>query len=76
MFGQFLHVLGGDGVIHDWNYLLGALGLLTWASGLATLTLGVGMLTILAAVGLLGADLLTAWNRASAPGQPGAWRQQ
>jgi hypothetical protein len=70
-----LPLLGGDGVIHDWNYLLGTVGLLNWAGPLASLTFGVGMLTILAALGLLAMDLLAAWNRASAAGQPETWRQ-
>ncbi len=55
-----LPLLGGDGVMHDWNYLLSALGLLNWTGTLAGLTLGVGMLTILAALGLLTLDLLRA----------------
>ncbi|HET8578307.1 MAG TPA: hypothetical protein VFO18_14515 [Methylomirabilota bacterium] len=69
-----LPLLGGDGVIHDWNYLLSALGLLGWARTLATLTFGIGMLAILTALGILALDLLAAWNRASAPEQPGTWR--
>lgn len=55
-----LPLLGGDGVMHDWNYLLSALGLLNWTGALAGLTFGVGMLTILAALGLLTIDLLRA----------------
>ena len=70
-----LPLLDGDGVIHDWNYLLDAVGLLNWAGALATLTFGVGALTILAALGLLAVDLLTAWNRASAASQPEPWRR-
>jgi len=69
-----LPLLGGDGVIHDWNYLLDAVGLLNLAGALATLTFGVGVLTILAALGLLMVDLLGAWNRASAASQPESWR--
>ena len=70
-----LPLLGGDGVIHDWNYLLSALGLLNWTRALATLTLGVGMLVILAALGLLALDLLQAWQRAHPDAQPGTWRR-
>lgn len=70
-----LPLLGGDGVIHDWNYLLGAVGLLNWAGVLATLTFGVGMLIILTALGILVVDLRAAWTRASAGGQAKAWRQ-
>lgn len=70
-----LPLLGGDGVIHDWNYLLDAVGLLNWAGALATLTFGVGTLIILAALGLLVVDLLAAWNRTSAARQPESWRQ-
>jgi hypothetical protein len=69
-----LPLLGGDGVIHDWNYLLDAVGLLNLAGALATLTFGVEVLTILAALGLLMVDLLGAWNRASAASQPESWR--
>jgi hypothetical protein len=64
-----LPLLGGDGVIHDWNYLLGAVGLLNWAGVLATLTFGVGMLIILTALGILVLDLRAAWTRASVGGQ-------
>ena len=35
---QRLPLLGGDGVIHDWNYLLGRLGLLAWDRPLGTAT--------------------------------------
>ncbi len=35
---QDLPLLGGDGVIHDWNYLLGRLGLLAWDRALGRAT--------------------------------------
>jgi len=53
-----LPLLGGDGGIHDWNYLLGRLGLLNQADLLGRLVFTVGGLTILGAVVVLAADLL------------------
>jgi hypothetical protein len=35
---QALPLLGGDGVIHDWHYLLGRLGLLAWDLALGRAT--------------------------------------
>ena len=58
---QALPLLGGDGVIHDWNYLLGRLGLLAWdrTLGRATAVLA-GLLiaasAILAAILCLQSD--------------------
>jgi hypothetical protein len=48
---------GGDGVIHDWNFLLARLGLLGWAEDLGRLTFTFGFVLILAALTLLGLDL-------------------
>ncbi len=62
-----LPLLGGGH--HDWNYLLGTLGLLGAAGFLATLTYGLGALIILAALAILTVDLVRAWNRAGA-GEP------
>ena len=59
-----LPLLGGGH--HDWNYLLGTLGLLGAARFLATLTYGLGALIILAALAILTVDLVRAWNRAGA----------
>ena len=59
-----LPLLGGGH--HDWNYLLGTLGLLGAAGFLATLTYGLGALVILAALAILTVDLVRAWNRAGA----------
>ena len=49
-----------DGLIHDWNFILGRLGLLSRAEALGRLTFGLGALTMLAALALLGWD---AWTR-------------
>jgi hypothetical protein len=51
---------GGDGVIHDWHYLLGELRLLDYAEGFGRLVFALGMLAILSALGLLGLDI---WGR-------------
>jgi len=47
---QQLPLLGGDGSIHDWNYILSTLNLLKYTDVLANLTLATGKLVILAAV--------------------------
>jgi hypothetical protein len=47
-----LPLLGGDHVIHDWNYLLGRLGLLEWDRFLA------GMITLVAVLVILASALL------------------
>ncbi len=49
-----------DGLIHDWNFILGSLGLLYRAERLGRLAFGLGALTMLAALALLGWD---AWTR-------------
>ena len=51
---------------HDWNYLLGTLGLLGAAGLLGTLTYGLGVVIILCALAVLAMDLVVAWNRAAA----------
>lgn len=57
---QALPLLGGEDVIHDWNFLLGRLGLLQWDVALAALArLGAGLLILASA--LLG--ILTIWAR-------------
>lgn len=43
---------GGEDTIHDWNYLLGRFGLLNWDGGLATFVYTLGVLTLIASVGL------------------------
>jgi hypothetical protein len=47
-----LPLLGGEHVIHDWNYLLGRLGLLEWDRFLA------GMITLMAVLTILASALL------------------
>ncbi|MDB5239256.1 MAG: hypothetical protein JWO00_591 [Candidatus Parcubacteria bacterium] len=42
-------LLGGEGVIHDWNYLLSALGVLDYTHDLASITHGFGMAVMIAA---------------------------
>ncbi len=49
-----------DGLIHDWNFILGRLGLLSRAEALGRLIFGLGALAMLAALALLGWD---AWTR-------------
>ncbi len=49
----------GDGLIHDWNFILGTLGLLHAAESLGRLTFGLGALTMLAALALLAWDAWT-----------------
>lgn len=51
-----------EGLIHDWNWLLGRLGLLGSAEPIGRLMFGLGALAMLAALILLGLDLLRAWN--------------
>jgi hypothetical protein len=58
---------GGDGVIHDWNYLLARLGLLDGAEGLGRLTFALGFVLILGGLALLGLDLWRTLTPASAP---------
>jgi len=47
-----LPLLGGEHVIHDWNYLLGRLGLLEWDRFLA------GMITLMAVLTILASAVL------------------
>ena len=49
-----------EGMTHDWNFILGNLGLLYTAEPLGRLTFGLGALAMLAALALLGWD---AWAR-------------
>jgi hypothetical protein len=46
---QQLPLLGGDNVIHDWNYLLTQSGLLKYTDTLSTITRDVGLLTLICA---------------------------
>ena len=54
---------GGEGVIHDWNYLFGRLNLVNHAESLGRLAFAAGVITILSALGLLAVDLVSRWNR-------------
>lgn len=54
-----LPLIGGD---HDWNYLLGRLGLLNQAEPLGRLVFFLGALTTLLAIIVLIADLTRQWN--------------
>ena len=61
-----LPLLGGEASTHDWNFLLGRLGLLGHADGLAWLLFGIAAATILAALGLLAGDLVRVWKQPEA----------
>lgn len=54
-----------EGLIHDWNWILGRLGLLGSAETVGRFMFGLGALTMLAAPGLLGLDLLAKWKDAA-----------
>jgi hypothetical protein len=43
---QALPLLGGDGVIHDWNWLLGRLGLLSWDQVIGSVIYTMGLLVL------------------------------
>ena len=60
-----LPLLGGDPAGHDWNHLLGLLGLLNWAQTLGKLIFGLGILLITIALGILAHETYRAWQRAS-----------
>jgi hypothetical protein len=47
---QQLPLLGGDGVMHDWNYLLSTTGLLRYTDMLGRVLHGVGFTVIIVAV--------------------------
>jgi len=53
-----------DGLIHDWNFVLGTLGWLDYAGRLGGITFGLGVVTMLAACALLALDF---WAACSAP---------
>lgn len=44
-----LPLLGGDGVIHDWNYLLNSLNILKYTNILSTITYDIGFFVIIIA---------------------------
>lgn len=47
---QALPLLGGEDTLHDWNYLLGRLGLLRWDQALGNLVYLVGLTILIASV--------------------------
>jgi hypothetical protein len=53
-----------EGLIHDWNSILGRTGLLQHAEAIGRLLFGAGAVLMLGALGFLALDLLHAWNRA------------
>jgi hypothetical protein len=54
-----LPLLGGDGVLHDWNYLLSAMGILNWTPIIATTLSAIGFMTI--GLGIL-LSFMFAWD--------------
>jgi hypothetical protein len=50
-----------DGLIHDWNYILGTLGWLPYAVRLGRLTFALGVVAMLSALAMLALDLWAAW---------------
>ncbi len=59
-----------EGLIHDWNYILGRLGLLQAAEAVGRPIFGLGALTMFAAVLLLGLDTLRCWNAPASSAEP------
>jgi hypothetical protein len=55
-----------EGLIHDWNYILGHTGLLQHAEAIGRLMFGAGALLMLGALAFLVLDLLRAWQAAAA----------
>jgi hypothetical protein len=51
-----------EGLIHDWHYLLGRLGLLPSAEIIGRAIFALGALTMVASLLLLGLDTLRCWN--------------
>ena len=59
-----------EGLIHDWHYILGRLGLLQSAEAVGRLIFVLGALTMLAALALLGLDALRCWNAPASSAEP------
>ncbi len=59
-----------EGLIHDWNYILGRLGLLGSAETVGRLIFGAGALVMLAALLLLALEVLRCWNAPAADARP------
>ena len=55
-----------EGLIHDWNYILGHTGLLQHAEAIGRLMFGAGALLMLGALAFLALDLLRLWQAAAA----------
>jgi len=55
-----------EGLIHDWNDILGRLGLLGSAETVGRLIFGAGALVMLAALLLLALEVLRCWNAPAA----------
>lgn len=47
---QVLPLLGGEDTLHDWNYLLGRLNLLTWDHAVGNLIYAVGLVALVTSV--------------------------
>jgi hypothetical protein len=45
-----LPLLGGDGTIHDWNWLFTQTGLLSWSQLIGTLTYIIGIILIVLSI--------------------------
>ena len=60
-----------EGLIHDWGYILGRLGLLQSTETVGRLLFALGALTMLAGLSLLGLEVLRCWNAAATPGGAG-----
>ena len=56
-----------EGLIHDWHYLLGRLGLLQSAESIGRAIFALGALTMIASLVLLGLDTLRCWNASVSP---------
>ena len=56
-----------EGLIHDWHYLLGRLGLLQSAESIGRAIFALGALTMIASLVLLGLDTLRCWNASASP---------
>jgi hypothetical protein len=44
---QNLPLLGGDSVIHDWNYILSSMNILKYTNVLSSITFNIGLMTII-----------------------------
>jgi hypothetical protein len=61
-----------EGLIHDWSYILGRLGLLGWAETVGRLLFAAGVLTMLAAILFLALELLRCLNAPPSRAEPDA----